>query len=528
MATFALKPRLFNRSCHLAQPVGQGPYCSWMWRRRDAVLRCRQTHQRPAGTHDDPDKVVNDRLGKNPAGFHPSIWGDFFLHYSNPIASSPQLQVRMAERVDKLKEEVEAMIDRSSNCSLLERLHLIHDLQRLCLDHIFEDAINDLLTQMRHADVGGCDLQTVALWFYLLRYHGYRVSPDVFIKFKDGVERFASNNPRDLLNLYNAAFLGTPGEKILDEAISYSRKRLEQELVHMDREGSLAREIIRALDIPLPRRVRIYEAKHYISIYEKETTMHETVLELAKLNSNLMQLHHQQELKVITSWNPNVAQNLPENLKIILQNILHSYEIIEHELEPECKYRLSYLKNVTIDWVRAYNTEVEWRDKRYIPATVDEHLQNSVRSGACHLLSCASFIGMDDIATKESFDWVTSMPKPVHSLCIILRLLDDLKSYEREQRTLHVASTIDSCMKEHNVSIDLAPKKIKELVDEEWKKLNGEWLKSNKDQPKELLERIFNLARTMEFFYEQDDAYTNSYIIKDIINSTFVDSFIVL
>uniref|UniRef100_A0A0A9DV46 Stc1 n=1 Tax=Arundo donax TaxID=35708 RepID=A0A0A9DV46_ARUDO len=214
-------------------------------------------------------------------------------------------------------------------------------------------------------------------------------------------------------------------------------------------------------------------------------------------------------------------------MRSILHNVLHTYQVFENELEPKHKYRLSYLKDVTIDWVRAYNTEVIWRDERYIPATIEEHLRLSVRSGACHLLSCASFVGMEDIATKESFDWVSSMPKIVHSLCIILRLLDDLKSYDREQMSLHVASTIDSGMKEHNVSMELAQKKIKELIEQSWKNLNEEWLKPNKTQPMELLERIFNLTRTMEFYYKQDDAYTNSYIIKDTINSVFVDSFTV-
>jgi hypothetical protein len=83
-----------------------------------------------------------------------------------------------------------------------------------------------------------------------------------------------------------------------------------------------------------------------------------------------------------------------------------------------------------IDLVRAYNKEVKWREEGYVPATVEEHLQFSSRSGACHLLSCASFIGMTDIATKEAFDWVSNVPKLVKMLCIILRLSDDLKSYE--------------------------------------------------------------------------------------------------
>lgn len=83
-----------------------------------------------------------------------------------------------------------------------------------------------------------------------------------------------------------------------------------------------------------------------------------------------------------------------------------------------------------VDVVRAYNTEVKWRDDRYVPKTIEEHLQVSARSGACHLLSCASFVGMRDIR-KEALDWVSSMPRMVHALCIILRLSDDLEeSYQ--------------------------------------------------------------------------------------------------
>ncbi|CAL5058396.1 unnamed protein product [Urochloa decumbens] len=588
MTTFSLKPGQCHGSCHLpialSQPIGKCSHRPRICQRQQqyAVLRCRKRHQQPEGTlHDDHDRIDDDRPNKNPARFHPSIWGDFFLHYSNPIACFPQQQVRMAERADRLKKEVEQMIERSSSCSLLQRLHLIHVLQRLCLDHLFEDEINGLLTQIKNADVSGCDLHTVALWFYLLRNHGCRVSPDVFIKFKDEDGSFESNCSEDLLILYNAGYFGTHGETILDEAVSFSKKCLETTMPHLDPEGSLAREITCALETPLSRRVRIYELKHYISIFEKETTVHETILELAKVNSNLMQLHFQRELNIITrivecyfwmvgayfepryarariiltlvmaiisivddiydvygtseeceqftrcieSWDPKVGKGLPENLKIILECILATYKDIEHELETEHKYRMSYLKFVTIDWVRAYTTEVKWRDQRYVPATVEEHLKLSVRSGACHLLSCASFVGMDDVATRESFEWVSSMPKIVHSLCVILRLLDDPKSYEREQRALHVASTIDSCMKEHNVSMELALKKIKEMTEDSWKSLNEEWLKTDKAQTKELLERIFNLARSMEFFYKQEDAYTNSYIIKDTIKSLFVDSY---
>jgi len=119
----------------------------------------------------------------------------------------------------------------------------------------------------------------------------------VFVSFKDEGD-FVADSPRDLLNLYNAAHMRTHGEVIFEEAKLFSQSRLETMIPYM--KGSLAREIKSALEIPLPRRVRIYESKYYISAYEKDATVHEKVLQLAKLNSNMLQLHHQHELATIT------------------------------------------------------------------------------------------------------------------------------------------------------------------------------------------------------------------------------------
>lgn len=116
--------------------------------------------------------------------------------------------------------------------------------------------------------------------------------------FRDDQGNFTAKNPRDLLCLYNAAYLRINGEIILDEAISFTSKCLELIVPYM--EGSLANEIKHALEIPLPRRVRIYEAKYHISVHRKDTEGEELIIELAKLNSNRMQLQYQQELNIIT------------------------------------------------------------------------------------------------------------------------------------------------------------------------------------------------------------------------------------
>ncbi|PAN16825.1 hypothetical protein PAHAL_3G089300 [Panicum hallii] len=607
MTTFSCKPPQCSsrRSCHdavaAASPpplIRRCPSASWRWRRRQRTcrLQCGQSQQAFAARtrhHLDDD---DSRLSENAGIFHPSIWGDFFLGYSNPYASSQQ-RTQMAERADKLKEEVAEMIASSTFSGQHERLYLIDTLERLCLDHLFEEEISAALPQIEAAGVSDCDLGTVALWFCLLRKHRYRVSPDVFARFKNEEGGFLADNPEDLLSLYNAAHMRTHGETILDEAIRFTRRRLETTLRDME-ESSLAREIKSALEIPLPRRVRIYESKYYISAYEKDSTVHETVLQLAKLNSNIMQLHHQRDLEIITrwweglqvesrlpfardrlvecylwivgvyyepcysrsriiltmiiaiatllddiydsyatpeeceiltqcieSWDAKAAHDLPECMKFALGKILDSFHTIANMLHQEEKYRISYLKYFTEDLVRSYNTEVKMLQDGYIPKSVEEHLQVSIRTGGCPMLSCASFVGMNDIATKDCFDWVSRVPSMVQALSRILRLLDDLQTYEREQLIPHVASTIDSYMKEHNVSIEVACEKIHTLKEESWKDFNDEWLNPDNTYPKQVLERIFNLTRTMEFMYNQEDNFTNCPNLKDTIYLLFAEPF---
>jgi (S)-beta-macrocarpene synthase len=101
-----------------------------------------------------------------------------------------------------------------------------------------------------------------------------------------------------MLSLYNAAYLRTHGDKVLDEAYSFTKKWLVSELEHL--ESSSTKDVRSALDTPLFRRVGILEARSYITSYEKEATRNEAMLELAKLNFNLLQHRFCEELKEVT------------------------------------------------------------------------------------------------------------------------------------------------------------------------------------------------------------------------------------
>ena len=78
--------------------------------------------------------------------------------------------------------------------------------------------------------------------------------------------------------------------------------------------------------------------------------------------------------------------------------------------------------------VQQYYNEIKWRDEDYVPKTMSEHLQVSMESIACIPITCAAFVGMGDIITKETLEWLLSFPQFVMSFGIYVRLSNDVVS----------------------------------------------------------------------------------------------------
>ncbi|KAG0522678.1 hypothetical protein BDA96_07G058300 [Sorghum bicolor] len=261
---------------------------------------------------------VNDVQGlqKDLTTYHPSLWGNFFLKYKPPTAPK---RGYMTERAEVLKEEVRKMLKAANEVKNI--LELIITLQRLGLDNHYENEINGLLSFVYNSGYDDKDLNLVSLRFYLLRKHGYYVSSDVFTSFKDKEGNFVADDTKCLLSLYNAAYLRTHGEKVLDEAIIFTRHQLEALLDSL--ESTLADEVSVTLQTPLFRRVRILETRNYIPIYEKEAARNEVILEFAKLNFNLLQLIYCEELKKVTLWWKQL--NVETNLSFIRDRIVECH-----------------------------------------------------------------------------------------------------------------------------------------------------------------------------------------------------------
>ncbi|KAL1299766.1 hypothetical protein AAHE18_18G132000 [Arachis hypogaea] len=138
-----------------------------------------------------------------------------------------------------------------------------------------------------------------------LRQHGYDISADVFDFFLKETNNFdehqSSIGIEGILSLYEASFHLVEEETILDEAKKYSSKILKEYVKRND--GSYISLLINhSLEYPLHWRVTRWEAHWFINTYEKSHNLNPTFLQFAKLDFNIVQSIHQEELKDMSRW----------------------------------------------------------------------------------------------------------------------------------------------------------------------------------------------------------------------------------
>ncbi|KAI8558354.1 hypothetical protein RHMOL_Rhmol04G0085100 [Rhododendron molle] len=202
---------------------------------------------------------------------------------------------------EKLKREVRAMIG-DTDANSLTILELIDDIQRLGLSYHFEKDIMRALDRM-FLYVNGTNVWTqqksvhaIALCFRLCRQYGYEVSQDVFKRFKDENGNFIESLSKDtkgLLSLYEASYFSFEGEKLMEEAKVFTTKHLKGKIENED----LEEQINHALEMPLQHRMLRLEARWYIEAYGKRKDANYLLLEMAKLEFNMVQSMLQGELK---------------------------------------------------------------------------------------------------------------------------------------------------------------------------------------------------------------------------------------
>nr|A0A7G5KLV1.1 RecName: Full=Sesquiterpene synthase TPS2; AltName: Full=Beta-copaene synthase TPS2; AltName: Full=Beta-cubebene synthase TPS2; AltName: Full=Beta-ylangene synthase TPS2; AltName: Full=Terpene synthase 2; Short=CoTPS2 [Cananga odorata]QMW48843.1 terpene synthase 2 [Cananga odorata] len=249
-------------------------------------------------------------IGRESVNYHPSVWGDRFA-----ILTAHEIEVDeiTKQRAEKLKHDVLKMLHNVSVS--LQDLNLIDEIQRLGVGYHFETEIENAMKRIYNSrDNDDDDLHAVALRFRLLRQHGYNVSSDVFKKFKDEKGEFKASlreNVRGLLSFYEAAYLGTADDTILDQAIDFTTDQLKSVLPNLN--PPLSELVKLALDVPLHKRIERLQSRYFISIYQEEKERNEVLLEFAKLDFNVLQSLHKEELSQLSRWwkDNDFARKLP-------------------------------------------------------------------------------------------------------------------------------------------------------------------------------------------------------------------------
>ncbi|KAI0502220.1 hypothetical protein KFK09_017167 [Dendrobium nobile] len=214
---------------------------------------------------------------------------------------------------------------------------------------------------------------------------------------------------------------------------------------------------------------------------------------------------------VIESWQLENVGKLPQYMQHEFLAIYSNFKEFENKLEQEQNsFRVHYLKEEEKKISKAYFQEAKWANDGYVPKLKD-YLAVSLISSGYGYLACASYIGMQDEISKDFFDWVTSMPQIIKSANCIARLVNDIGSNEFEQKRKHCASAVQCYVMEYGCSNGEACKKLMEMVEEEWKILNREFMFAKKNIPIHLLRTIINLTNAIEFVYKDaQDNYTDS------------------
>ncbi|KAF3652741.1 5-epiaristolochene synthase [Capsicum annuum] len=241
------------------------------------------------------------------ANFSPSLWGDRFLSFSIENLA----EQKYAQEIEPLKEQTKSML-LATGMKLVETLNLIDVIERLGIAYHFEKEINEILDRICNensnfeGDVYNEDLCTCTLQFRLLRQHG---------EFLDGNGRLKESLASDVLGLlilYEASHVRSHGEDILEDALAFSTTHLESATPHL--EYPLKEQVRHALEQSLHKGIPRIEIQFFISsIYDKQTIKNDVLLRFAKLDYNMLQMLHKQELAEVSRWwkDLNFVNTLP-------------------------------------------------------------------------------------------------------------------------------------------------------------------------------------------------------------------------
>ncbi|XP_022877996.1 trans-alpha-bergamotene synthase-like isoform X2 [Olea europaea var. sylvestris] len=428
--------------------------------------------------------------------YQTSIWDDNYVQ----SISSPYVGKEYLELAENLKEKTRIIINETEG--ELDQLELIDNLQRLDVSYHFQDEIKKLLehtylNSTGHNNENEKDLYSMALKFRLLRQHGYRVPQEVFCSFMDEGGSFRpelSDDIEGILSLYEASFLSMESEGILGDARNFATQHLKEKLQHITDHG-LAVQVSHALELPLHWRVQKLEAKWFINVYESRRDANLILLELAKLDFNILQAIYQDEIKQMSRWYKETC--LPEKLSFVRHRLVECFWwALGFTPEPQFGYSRRNLTKIAVlitimDDI--YDTYGSLDELELFTDIVERWDINALNQLPEYMRIC--FLALFNSTNEIAYDVLKDQGLNIISN---IRKSDEIKRGD-------VPKSIQCYMKDTGCSEEDAREYIKYLIDVTWKKINKEILMNS--PCKDFAGTAMNLARTSQCMYQYGDGF---------------------
>ncbi|XP_027356311.1 alpha-farnesene synthase-like [Abrus precatorius] len=264
--------------------------------------------------------VITEHIRRS-ANYKPNIWKHHFLQSLASNFDKEEFVMLLNKQVTELRSLL------VQETSVLQKLQLVDWIQKLGLANHFlkeiDEFLESLFVYVKNSNINTVveeSLRVSALCFRLLRQHGYEVLPDILLSnFLDEEGKMMRKSScggdlKGVLELLEASHLGLEGENIFDEAKTYAINSLKVAFstssVNTNQLSTLLVErVVHALELPSRWRVPWFEVKWHVSQYLNGTQMDPTLLELAKLNFNIIQAKLQKEVKELSGWWENLGIN---------------------------------------------------------------------------------------------------------------------------------------------------------------------------------------------------------------------------
>ncbi|KAL0395997.1 UNVERIFIED_CONTAM: Isoprene synthase, chloroplastic [Sesamum calycinum] len=416
----------------------------------------------------------------------------------------------------KLEEEIRGMLD-DGNMEPLEVLELIDDIHRLGLGYRFRHdtkrALHRILASSdKVPDKFRKSVHASALYFKLLRQHGYEVPTDIFDCFKDQNSKLTTKDVQGMLSLYEASHVAFDGRihwtRVENPQISISRKCLERSTRRLN-EANLVLHTLAILDFNMVQsqyqqellqlsrwwaeiglanklsfaRNRLMECFFWAieMVFEPQHSKGRTELtKLAMLITVLDDVYDvygsleelEQFTDAVERWDINAVNYLPHYMKLAFLALYNTINNIAYNTlkEQDCVI-IPQLHKVWADLFKVFLQEAKWKSEKYIPK-FDEYMSYGCISSSGAVLLLHAYILTTQNIRAEAVEYLMQYQGLLQLSGDIFRLANDLGSSKADIEIGKTANAISCYMHETGETEEVARAYVRNLIHKNWKMLN--------------------------------------------------------